>query len=139
MKKFFTSLIIMSLFFNAKGQTPNSWQLYLNKQKISIGIIGKPSTAEIPKNKIGDLKLKVFGDTSVNAFKKTIVVVDTAGKELLRENFTAAQITFHINEKEFIAKYGQIPFIIHCIQVPIDIKNIRFVPKRQMICAVYWR
>ncbi len=121
------------------AQTPNSWQLFLNNEKISVGMLGKPTTVEISKNKLGNLKLKIFGDTSLNQFRKSVVITDTLGKELSKQNFTTAQIVYHLNEKEFVAKHGLIPFKILCHQVPSNQKNFRFLPKHYFICTIRWR
>jgi len=102
-------------------------------------MLGKPTTVEISKNKLGNLKLKIFGDTSLNQFRKSVVITDTLGKELSKQNFTTAQIVYHLNEKEFVAKHGLIPFKILCHQVPSNQKNFRFLPKHYFICTIRWR
>ncbi|MFY8089960.1 MAG: hypothetical protein ACOVMI_01810 [Chitinophagaceae bacterium] len=139
MKKFTYLIIFYLVVATVNAQSPNSWQMFLNKQKIAVGIVGKPITIDLPKYKIGDLKLKIFADTSIHSFTKTILVVDTVGRQLIKKSFNAAQITLLIDEQDFIAKYGQIPFVIYSIQVPKNGMNFRFVPKKQIVCAVHWK
>ena len=73
--------------------------------------------------------------------KAQIVCITSGGKilELAKQNFTTAQIVYHLNEKEFVAKHGLIPFKILCHQVPSNQKNFRFLPKHYFICTIRWR
>jgi hypothetical protein len=42
MKKFTYLIIFYLVVATVNAQSPNSWQMFLNKQKIAVGIVGKP-------------------------------------------------------------------------------------------------